>query len=171
MRRSPFQTRCILCCCPCCFGGLSRSLQEFVQSGAVWSLTFWITCLDIAVFLVEIGLGGVAAVDENPMLGPSACLLIRMQAKWSPAIVHRFQLWRLVVPMFLHSGFVHIFINLYTQARRRPPGPAARPRNRPRLAAPARPRKRDAAQVLLFEGAAAAAAAIGRDSRRESHLS
>ena len=41
MRSSPYKLRCILCCCPCCFGGIGRSLQEFSNSGAFWSFTFW----------------------------------------------------------------------------------------------------------------------------------
>ena len=43
----------------------------------------------------------------------------RSQAKWSPAIVHRYQLWRLVTPVFLHSGVIHIAMNMYTQVRAR----------------------------------------------------
>lgn len=81
MRRSPYKLRCILCCCPCCFGGLIRSLQEFHHSGAVWSFTFWITLLDVAVFLAELALGGFVSTADNPMLGPSVCLLLRMQVK------------------------------------------------------------------------------------------
>ena len=33
--------------------------------------------------------------------------------------MHRYQLWRLVTPVFLHSGVIHIAMNMYTQVRAR----------------------------------------------------
>jgi len=115
LQRDPLRTRCFLCCCPCCYGGVHRSVHEFVRSGAVWSCTFWFSALDLFALFLELCVGGVADTGTNPMVGPGACTLLAFQAKWSPAIVHRLQVWRLVIPIFLHAGIVHILMNLYTQ--------------------------------------------------------
>jgi membrane associated rhomboid family serine protease len=51
-------------------------------------------------------------VSTNPMLGPSVSTLIKLGAKDSILIVQKYELWRLIVPMVLHAGLVHYFLNM-----------------------------------------------------------
>ena len=44
-----------------------------------------ITCADFGVFFAELALGGFVSPVANPMLGPSVCLLLRMQVLLRPA--------------------------------------------------------------------------------------
>jgi membrane associated rhomboid family serine protease len=55
--------------------------------------------------------------QENPMLGPPGRVLDQLGAKDTPRIAYSYQLWRLITPIFLHAGFVHLLTNLIMQLR------------------------------------------------------
>jgi membrane associated rhomboid family serine protease len=66
----------------------------------------------IAGFIVSIvKSNGFAPVEQNPMIGPTAAALIASGAKVTPLIVGG-DWWRLVSPMWLHAGVIHIATNL-----------------------------------------------------------
>jgi len=67
-------------------------------------------------YLLSIGMNGwvFESFDVNPMLGPSADVLLHLGAKESNLIVNQQEIWRLIAPIFLHSGFVHYFLNCCT---------------------------------------------------------
>lgn len=51
------------------------------------------------------------------MIGPPGDSLIRMGAKYGPLIRYNYEFWRLISPIFLHSGLIQIIINLFFQLR------------------------------------------------------
>ncbi len=51
-------------------------------------------------------------MSENPTLGPSAQVLIKLGAKDTDLIVNNGEYYRLVTAMFLHAGLVHWVIEL-----------------------------------------------------------
>ena len=51
------------------------------------------------------------------MLGPHATTLVRYGAKYAALIIYRKQWWRLVSPMALHAGVVHLVCNISIQLR------------------------------------------------------
>jgi len=55
--------------------------------------------------------GGIAPVSENPMIGPPALALAACGAKVTGNIWAG-QYWRLVSPMWLHAGLIHLFTNM-----------------------------------------------------------
>ena len=49
------------------------------------------------------------------MLGPPACTLVELGAKYSPLLVHHYEVFRLLTPVILHAGLIHIALNLFAQ--------------------------------------------------------
>jgi len=85
-----------------------------------WLKTFilWVSVVDICMFIVELGIGGFASPAENQMLGPPTATMYLLGGKWAPGILPPgWQLYRLIVPIFLHAGFIHIIMNLFFQLR------------------------------------------------------
>jgi membrane associated rhomboid family serine protease len=55
--------------------------------------------------------GGIADVSVNPMIGPTAAALVATGAKVSALIICG-DSWRLISPIWLHAGLVHIALNM-----------------------------------------------------------
>jgi len=87
---------------------------------SIYSFTAFISIVDCIMFLVTLIVGGVkydgAVVKGNSMLGPSSITLYYMGGKWEPDIKAG-EIWRLITPIFLHAGFIHLFSNLFFQLR------------------------------------------------------
>lgn len=74
--------------------------------------------------LVQIGLlvamiqdDGYAPKSENPMYGPGSYTLVRYGAKVAALIKYENEWWRLITPIFLHAGIIHIISNVGIQLR------------------------------------------------------
>eukprot|EP00470_Lotharella_oceanica_P003618 CAMPEP_0170173342 /NCGR_PEP_ID=MMETSP0040_2-20121228/6615_1 /TAXON_ID=641309 /ORGANISM="Lotharella oceanica, Strain CCMP622" /LENGTH=305 /DNA_ID=CAMNT_0010414471 /DNA_START=14 /DNA_END=931 /DNA_ORIENTATION=- len=95
-------------------------LPDLIDLFAPWffirSFTFFITCVEIAIFLVSMYVGQVyfdgALVKNNEMGGPSEETLLFMGAVSTPLIKNSYQFWRLITSLFLHAGILHITSNL-----------------------------------------------------------
>lgn len=77
--------------------------------------TVAVSIVDVVLMIWLVSIGGFAPPAQNPMLGPNETVLLQHGAKWTPYIVHRGEWWRLISPMFLHVGFVHLISNLIVQ--------------------------------------------------------
>lgn len=80
--------------------------------------TIIVTLIDVIVMIWEFIVGhGFAAPKVNPMLGPSATVLLSMGGKWVPLMIHGGEWWRFFSSIFLHAGLVHIGLNLLSQTK------------------------------------------------------
>lgn len=82
------------------------------------SATTVIAVINLLFFIAELIYGGVAYtpqeafVKSNKNGGPSSLVLKDLGAKFAPLIVDG-HVYRLIVPVFMHSGIIHIFFNSY----------------------------------------------------------
>eukprot|EP01111_Echinosteliopsis_oligospora_P004882 TRINITY_DN1799_c0_g1_i1.p1 TRINITY_DN1799_c0_g1~~TRINITY_DN1799_c0_g1_i1.p1 ORF type:complete len:335 (-),score=61.31 TRINITY_DN1799_c0_g1_i1:27-1031(-) len=107
---------CCLNCCPCVVEPCSSQRKsEWVKM--TQSFMFAISVVQIIMFIVELSMGGVVPSSENPMIGPSSMTLIKIGAKWGYGERYKYEIYRFVSPIFLHAGFIHIFLNLFSQLR------------------------------------------------------
>ncbi|MES1915361.1 MAG: hypothetical protein MHM6MM_007320 [Cercozoa sp. M6MM] len=78
---------------------------------------FMITCVQLVMMVVTFIVGAFndgAFVRENSSAGPSTCTFDKMGGKHT-AKIQSGQVHRLVVPIVLHAGLLHIFMNLLFQ--------------------------------------------------------
>jgi len=86
----------------------------------VRTFTFVVSVLDLIIFVVTLIVGGAkfdgAFVKGNSMGGPSSYTFYYMGGKWEAAI-RAGHVWRLLTPIVLHAGVLHILGNLFFQLR------------------------------------------------------
>jgi len=82
---------------------------------------FYLTVVQIIMFIVELVYAGIVyhkPFDENnPQAGPSTCPLLDLGAA-NIQRVRAGEIYRLITPIFLHGGILHIFSNLIFQTIR-----------------------------------------------------
>jgi membrane associated rhomboid family serine protease len=73
------------------------------------SFTRALLIVNVAMFLVEAVLGGSGSLFR----GPDIRTLFDLGALFPPAIALDDQYWRLITPVFLHAGLIHLAFNSY----------------------------------------------------------
>jgi len=71
----------------------------------------------VILFIVAISLHGIDNPKNNWMIGPNSSTLIRMGAKNPYMMRYKAHIERFFSPIFLHSGIIHILVNLTIQLR------------------------------------------------------
>ena len=110
-------TSCGLSCCHCLMPPLCTDNRKAARARVFRTLTFWMSLAQIALVAVSLSFRGFAPYDINFGLGPWMDTLDFLGAKNSAKIVRRGEAWRLLVPIFLHNGLLHVFTNLLMQVR------------------------------------------------------
>jgi membrane associated rhomboid family serine protease len=77
--------------------------------GRPGAITRTLLLVNVAMFLLETVLGGANSLFS----GPSQQKLFDLGALFPPAIALGHQYWRLITPMFLHAGLIHLAFNSY----------------------------------------------------------
>lgn len=77
----------------------------------------FVTILDILFVILSLYVNeGFEKFSSNPWFGPSVDTLVAMGAKWVPYILDG-EAYRLFTAIFLHTGFIHLLMNLSLQIR------------------------------------------------------
>ncbi|CAG9318633.1 ROM1_1 [Blepharisma stoltei] len=85
------------------------NIEKIFPDFSIKSFTFIITVSQIAIYLVTLGFSLSAE--------PTICTLYAFGAKYTPSIVLKGQVWRLVLPILLHANTLHILFNAFFQLR------------------------------------------------------
>lgn len=103
---------------PAPYGLIPTISSRIVPRFKLRSFIFFISVVEVIMFLATLTYAGatgqrVFAVG-NDMAGPDGKVLGEMGGKWTPCI-RVGEVWRLVMPIILHTGVMHIFMNLFFQ--------------------------------------------------------
>ena len=81
------------------------------------TLSFFIVLVQIVILIIMISTDGIAPSGENPMIGPPASTLVIWGAKETGLMKYKGEWWRLISPIMLHAGVLHLLSNAFIQLR------------------------------------------------------
>lgn len=96
-------------------GLMSQESNVVVIKQRIAYLCIAVSALQLTLLLSQLILCGVAPVDVNPMIGPFPDAFSEWGGKNSYLLVERNQYFRLVTPVFLHVGILHLLVNAFCQ--------------------------------------------------------
>jgi membrane associated rhomboid family serine protease len=74
-----------------------------------------VSALQLMVLLIQLILCGVASVDVNPMIGPFPDAFSEWGGKNAYLMLDGKQYWRIITPVLLHVGVLHLLTNVFCQ--------------------------------------------------------
>lgn len=119
-------------CCPCFYAGCSgawnccspgREVTASLSPMRAWkrvmsSFSLWISVAQVLIFIVVFASSdGIVSMDRNAMIGPHPHFLDKSGAKNAARIVLRNEWWRLLSPLLLHGGIIHLSMNVLVQLK------------------------------------------------------
>mmetsp|Transcript_1316 Transcript_1316/g.1688 ORF Transcript_1316/g.1688 Transcript_1316/m.1688 type:complete len:408 (-) Transcript_1316:53-1276(-) len=104
-------------CCPCLSNNPCSDDKKQEYRNVHKTTIFFLSIFQIVVFCLSVFIGGLAPLYDNWMIGPPGETLVRMGAKYGPLIRYRFELWRILSPIFLHAGLIQLTVNVFYQLR------------------------------------------------------
>ena len=78
-------------------------------------LSIGMSAFQLLVLMMQLALCGVAPLDVNPLVGPYPDTFSEWGGKNAYLLKEEMQLWRVVSPVLLHVGVVHLLLNAYVQ--------------------------------------------------------
>lgn len=96
-------------------GGWSEDLSAFQYQQGVAGMTIALSAAQLALVLIQIILCGVAPFEVNPMIGPFPDSFSEWGGKNAYLMMDGNQYWRLLSPVFLHVGILHLLVNIACQ--------------------------------------------------------
>lgn len=85
-----------------------------VGAGRVNAVTMALIAINVGVFLLELAAGGTLQGTGNWIYEHGALVRSAIYADGTPAGVDHGEWWRLITSAFLHYGFFHIAVNMYS---------------------------------------------------------
>ena len=85
------------------------------QNGLVrpyFTYIYMLACIAMMIVTFDRSEWSFADPNINPMLGPPPEVLLEMGALESRTMIENNEWWRLITPMFLHAGIIHLGINM-----------------------------------------------------------
>lgn len=99
-------------------GHNTASLSEdgvFLVKQRVAYLCIVLTSIQLGILIIQLTLCGVASLHINPMIGPYPDAFSEWGGKNAYLLVRNHQYFRLITPVFLHVGILHLLVNAYCQ--------------------------------------------------------
>mmetsp|Transcript_27785 Transcript_27785/g.67604 ORF Transcript_27785/g.67604 Transcript_27785/m.67604 type:complete len:370 (+) Transcript_27785:251-1360(+) len=96
-------------------GLMSQESEFVVVKQRIAYLCIAVSALQLTILLSQLILCGVASVDVNPMIGPFPDAFSEWGGKNSYLLIERNQYFRLLTPVFLHVGILHLLVNAFCQ--------------------------------------------------------
>lgn len=101
---------------PYSFGNIPSISSQLIPRFKWRSFIAFISAIDVLMFIATLVYAGATGqqVFANTGAGPDGSVLGQMGAKYEPCI-REGEVYRLLLPIILHAGIVHIVFNLYFQ--------------------------------------------------------
>jgi len=94
-------------------------VQKIFPRMKLRSIVTALSLFDFLMFIITLGVAstcGGTFDPDNTMAGPNPIALYVMGGQYAQAVING-AVWRLLTPIFLHSGFYHIMSNMFFQLR------------------------------------------------------
>lgn len=112
----PVKTYCLLCFCPCLLGDpcslehrndIAKVAKTFIAIISVFDIIMFVSTLIVTMSTPDTSFVGI--------LAPPACILVEFGAQFTPLMLSKWEVWRLLSATFLHAGPLHLIMNMYVQ--------------------------------------------------------
>ncbi|KAH7829446.1 putative Rhomboid-like serine peptidase [Monocercomonoides exilis] len=104
-----------MCGCACCIGPCCSATRQKDWKRFFSSFTIIMMILQLIYLIIEYSFSW--ATTKNFSFGISTNVLIKLGALYRPLVKYKFQIWRLILPVLMHSDISHYAFNMFFQYR------------------------------------------------------